>query len=112
RGPRPGGRRAPARKRRRGEAAGGRAEPHPGDPQAAGTGGGRNMAVAALDATVEPGAREASVVAPAELSPRTRALLRGPIVATLLRMAWPNVLVMVAQAATGLIETWFVSKLG
>ena len=31
---------------------------------------------------------------------------------TLLRMAWPNVLVMLAQAATGLIETWFVAKLG
>src|SRR5215813_10750146 len=70
------------------------------------------MSVAALDATVELGAREASVVAPAELSPRTRALLRGPIVATLLRMAWPNVLVMVAQAAAGLIETWYVSRLG
>src|SRR5499426_2189922 len=70
------------------------------------------MSVAALDATVEVGAREAAVVAPAELSPRTRVLLHGPIVPTLLRMAWPNVLVMVAQAATGLIETWFVSKLG
>ena len=42
--------------------------------------------------------------------PRTRALLHGPIVPTLLRMAWPNVLVMVAQAATGLIETWFVAQ--
>jgi hypothetical protein len=30
----------------------------------------------------------------------------------LLRIAWPNVFVMVAQAATGLIETWFVSKVG
>ena len=39
-------------------------------------------------------------------------LLQGPIVPTLLRMAWPNVLVMLAQAATGLIETWFVSPLG
>jgi putative MATE family efflux protein len=39
-------------------------------------------------------------------------LLQGPIVPTLLRMAWPNVLVMFAQAATGLIETWFVAKLG
>ena len=27
-------------------------------------------------------------------------------------MAWPNVLVMLAQASTGLIETWWVSKLG
>jgi putative MATE family efflux protein len=47
-----------------------------------------------------------------ELSPRTRMLLHGPIVPTLLRMAWPNVLVMLAQASTGLIETWWVSHLG
>ncbi len=48
----------------------------------------------------------------AGMSPRTQLLLRGPIVATLLRMAWPNILVMLAQAATGLIETWWVSSLG
>jgi putative MATE family efflux protein len=46
------------------------------------------------------------------MSPRTRRLLHGPIVPTLLRMAWPNVLVMIAQASTGLIETWWVSRLG
>jgi putative MATE family efflux protein len=45
-------------------------------------------------------------------SARTKALLEGAIVPTLLRMAWPNVLVMMAQAATGLIETYFVGKLG
>jgi len=45
-------------------------------------------------------------------SPRTKMLLHGPIVPTLLRLAWPNVLVMLAQAATGLIETWFVARLG
>src|SRR4249919_4339218 len=45
-------------------------------------------------------------------SPRTQALLEGRIVPTLLRLAWPNVLVMLAQASTGLIETWFVSRLG
>ncbi len=43
---------------------------------------------------------------------RTSVQLDGPIVPTLLRMAWPNMLVMLAQAATGLIETWFVSRLG
>ena len=48
----------------------------------------------------------------AALSPRTRLLLHGRIVPTLLRMAWPNVLVMLAQASTGLIETWWVSRLG
>src|SRR4249920_1671166 len=46
------------------------------------------------------------------LNPRTRLLLEGRIVPTLLRLAWPNVLVMLVQASTGLIETWFVSRLG
>ena len=48
----------------------------------------------------------------AEVDSRTRALLRGAIVPTLLRLAWPNILVMLAQASTGLIETWWVSHLG
>lgn len=34
------------------------------------------------------------------------------MVPTLLSMAWPNILVMTAQASTGLIETFWVSKLG
>ncbi|HSV61329.1 MAG TPA: MATE family efflux transporter [Variovorax sp.] len=46
------------------------------------------------------------------LDPRTRRLLEGPIAPTLLRLAFPNVLVMLAQAAVGLIETYFVGKLG
>ena len=46
------------------------------------------------------------------MNPRTRALLQGPIVPTLLRMSWPNVLIMFAQAATGLIETFWVGMLG
>ena len=40
------------------------------------------------------------------MSPRTRLLLHGAILPTLLRLAWPNILVMLAQASTGLIETW------
>jgi len=52
------------------------------------------------------------IAAPSEMSPRTRKLLNGPILPTLLQLAWPNVLVMLAQASTGLIETWWVSKLG
>ncbi|MFL5332256.1 MAG: MATE family efflux transporter, partial [Geminicoccaceae bacterium] len=39
-------------------------------------------------------------------------MLHGPILPTLLRLAWPNILVMLAQASTGLIETWWVSHLG
>ncbi|HEV2610384.1 MAG TPA: MATE family efflux transporter [Noviherbaspirillum sp.] len=48
----------------------------------------------------------------ATLDPRTRMLLEAPIVPTLLKMGAPNVLVMLAQAGVGLIETYFVGKLG
>ena len=43
---------------------------------------------------------------------RTRRLIEAPIGATLLRLAAPNVLVMLVQASVGLIETWFVAGLG
>ena len=46
------------------------------------------------------------------LNQRTRMLLEAPIAPTLLRLAAPNVLVMLAQAGVGLIETYFVGKLG
>jgi putative MATE family efflux protein len=49
---------------------------------------------------------------PPALDPRTRRLIEGPIAATLLRLAAPNVLVMVVQASLGLIETYFVGRLG
>ena len=54
------------------------------------------------------------ILAPVQpaMSPRTRLLLHGPILPTLLRLAWPNSLVMLAQASVGLIETWWVSHLG
>jgi len=56
-------------------------------------------------------ATTADLLTPA-MNPRTRKLLQGAIVPTLIGMAWPNILVMSAQASTGLIETWWVSKLG
>ena len=43
---------------------------------------------------------------------RTRVLLEAPIASTLLRLAVPNMLVMLAQAAAGLVETYFIGKLG
>jgi len=39
-------------------------------------------------------------------------MLQAPIVPTLLRMGWPNVLMMLAQSSTGLIEMWFIARLG
>jgi putative MATE family efflux protein len=48
----------------------------------------------------------------APMNPRTRLLLEAPIARTLVQLAWPNVLVMVAQASVGLVETYFVGRLG
>jgi len=46
------------------------------------------------------------------LAPRTRLLLEGPIAPTLLRLAAPNVIVMVAQAAVSTLDAYFVGWLG
>jgi putative MATE family efflux protein len=46
------------------------------------------------------------------MDPRTRMLLEAPVGPTILRLAMPNVVVMVVQASIGLIETYFVAKLG
>src|SRR6266568_3633079 len=46
------------------------------------------------------------------MDPRTRLLLEAPVGPTILRLALPNVVVMVVQASIGLIETYFVAKLG
>ena len=46
------------------------------------------------------------------MDPRTRALLEAPIATTLLRLAAPNMLVMVVQAAIGLVEAYFIGRLG
>jgi len=44
--------------------------------------------------------------------PRTIRFLKAPITATLLRLAAPNILVMMMQSSVGLIETYFIAKLG
>src|SRR5438477_2209591 len=46
------------------------------------------------------------------MDPRTRVLIEAPIAPTLLRLALPNMLVMLAQAAAGLVETYCIGKLG
>jgi len=49
---------------------------------------------------------------PEELDPRTRELLEGPLFLTLIKLAVPNVLVMVTQIGMALVELYFVAKLG
>jgi Na+-driven multidrug efflux pump len=43
---------------------------------------------------------------------RTRVLLEAPVLPTLLKLAAPNMLVMLAQMLTGLVEVYFVARLG
>ena len=46
------------------------------------------------------------------MDPRTRLLLEAPIGRTILRLSLPNIAVMAIQAAIGLVETYFIAKLG
>jgi putative MATE family efflux protein len=46
------------------------------------------------------------------LDPRTKALIEAPVARTLLRLAIPNITTTLVQASTGLIETYFIGKLG
>lgn len=43
---------------------------------------------------------------------RLRAMLEAPIAPLLAQMGWSNLLMMLAQSSTGLVETWFLAKLG
>src|ERR1700732_3337873 len=65
----------------------------------------------ASSGTPAPAALAAAADKP-NYDPRTRVLIEGPIAATLIRLAAPNMLVMLAQTSVGLVETYFVGKLG
>ena len=62
------------------------------------------------------GAAAGSIALPAQATPpmaaRTRLLLEGPVAPTLLRLAAPNVLVMVLQATVSTLDAVFVGWLG
>ncbi len=62
-----------------------------------------------------PDAIEAAAVAsvaPPSMNPRTRKLLQAPIVPLLIEHGASQHLVMMAQASTGLIETYWIARLG
>src|SRR5580698_9373644 len=63
----------------------------------------------ALMNTVSP---QAVVQTPHATHARLQAMLEAPIAPLLARMGWSNMLMMLAQSSTGLVETWFLAKLG
>src|SRR4051812_25590005 len=52
------------------------------------------------------------VVADSPLAARTRMLLQGPILPTLLRLALPNIVVVVVQAISTSVDAFFIGRLG
>ena len=49
---------------------------------------------------------------PAAINPLTLRLLQAPIVPLIFKLAWPNMMIMLAQAGAALIDTWWLAKLG
>jgi putative MATE family efflux protein len=49
---------------------------------------------------------------PGAVNPRTTQLLEGPIVPTLLKLAAPNLVLLLVQSSIGLIEAYWVGRLG
>jgi putative MATE family efflux protein len=70
------------------------------------------MALSTAVPSPSPFDRSADGAEKPRYDPRTAALIDGPIVSTLVRLAVPNMLVMLAQSSVGLVETYFVGKLG
>ena len=62
----------------------------------------------------KPAMRSATPLSP-PVDPNVRAhqaILHGPVLTTMLRLAWPTILVLLAQVAVGAAETFYVSYLG
>ena len=49
---------------------------------------------------------------PAAINPLTLRLLRAPIIPLILKLSWPNMMIMLAQAGAALVDTWWLAKLG
>lgn len=55
---------------------------------------------------------QAPVAEPIAINPLTRRLLEAPIIPLILKLSWPNMMIMLAQAGAALIDTWWLAKLG
>jgi MATE family, multidrug efflux pump len=53
-----------------------------------------------------------TAISDAEIDARTRIILEAPLLRTIIRLAVPNAAVMATQVSLGLIELYFLAKLG
>ena len=65
-----------------------------------------------LPNSIKPDPIEIAPGSTATLSPVARAILTAPILPTLVRLAWPTVIVLVIQTSVGVMETYFLGHLG
>ena len=61
---------------------------------------------------IEVAAPPSPVIAAPPVSDRTRLLLEGPILPTLLRLALPNIVVVVVQATSSAVDAFYLGRLG
>src|SRR5438105_7835990 len=61
---------------------------------------------------IEAVAPPSPVIAAPPVSERTRLLLEGPILPTLLRLALPNIVVVVVQATSSAVDAFYLGRLG
>ncbi len=52
------------------------------------------------------------VAEPPAINPLTLRLLQAPIVPLILKLAWPNMMIMLVQAGAALVDTFWLAKLG
>ena len=62
--------------------------------------------------TAQPMIAVTSVATSASINPLTLRLLQAPIVPLIFKLAWPNMMIMLAQAGAALVDTWWLAKLG
>jgi hypothetical protein len=74
--------------------------------------GSSGLAATAIEGCQHKEAKRQPGGQPADLDSRTRMLLEKPITAMILRLAIPNATVMTVQVLIGLLEVYFVSRLG
>lgn len=70
------------------------------------------MKVSVRDVATVAAIAAAASAPPTQVSPRTQRILHGPILPTLLRLAAPNVVVVVVQSLSSAVDAFYLGRLG
>ena len=70
------------------------------------------MKVSVRDVATVAATVAAASAPPTHVSPRTQRILHGPILPTILRLATPNVVVVVVQSLSSAVDAFYLGRLG